>query len=185
MNELTTKQILDFINLPTTYDNLFGPLYAFGLLLLFLAPVIILIIEEIENKIMNSVVLLGYCISIIVCLLSIAIISHNNDYLNSNENPDVIKMEKIIASHEPKNNYYIIDSEKSKYENLRLFLCYKKIKELEAIGQEDKCKEIISNYEQTISNEIDYYDNKHDKYNDKLTKTKLIQEKLNQLKSSN
>lgn len=58
MNELTTKQILDFINLPTTYDNLFGPLYAFGLLLLFLAPVIILIIEEIENKIMNSVVLL-------------------------------------------------------------------------------------------------------------------------------
>lgn len=55
---------------------------------------------------------------------------------------------------------------------------------IEAIGQDDKCKEIISNYEQSISNEIDYYDNKHNKYNDKLTKTKLIQEKLNQLKSS-
>lgn len=190
MEQLTHQQVIDFINLYHTYDNYL--IFGFGGFIIAVAVIVLLWIVDIEQiqkqfnrnvQIVLVIITASVIISFLISMCCLFIGFYNNTKLYADDNHDVFVMENKVKTLLNENNnekFYIIDTNKSKYNNLRLYLCLKNIKD---VGRTDVCHEIISDYEKFIKNEIDYQNRRLNERNQKLQSYKDAQEKFNKLKS--
>ena len=190
MEQLTHQQVIDFINLYHTYDNYL--IFGFGGFIIAVVVIGLLWIVDIEQiqkqfnrnvQIVLVIITASVIISFLISMCYLFIGFYNNTKLYADDNHDVFVMENKVKTLLNENNnekFYIIDTNKSKYNNLRLYLCLKNIKD---VGRTNVCHEIISDYEKFIKNEIDYQNRRLNERNQKLQSYKDAQEEFNKLKS--